>query len=89
MNRSRYAFAAFVLTILPGSYLALAQQNTAQQHAMTFFVTTVGTGKGANLGGLASADAYYHALATANGAAHLYVELIIARLPADCGSPSG
>src|SRR4029077_13644369 len=54
MNRTRYAVATFVLAILPGSYLALAQQN-ASQHPMTFFVTSVGLRKGANLGGLAGA----------------------------------
>jgi hypothetical protein len=35
---------------------------------MTFFVTSVGLGKGANLGGLAGADAHCQALATAAGA---------------------
>jgi hypothetical protein len=68
MNRARYAVAAFVLAILPGSYLALAQQNVAKQHPMTFFVTSAGMGKGANLGGLAGADAHCQALATAVGA---------------------
>jgi hypothetical protein len=68
MNRTRYAVAAFILAILPGSYLALAQQNAPRQHPMTFFVTSVGMGKGANLGGLAGADAHCQALATAVGA---------------------
>src|SRR5258708_35431446 len=35
---------------------------------MTFFVTSVGLAKGANLGGLAAADAHCLALATAVGA---------------------
>ena len=35
---------------------------------MTFFITSVGLGKGANLGGLAGADAHCQALATAVGA---------------------
>jgi len=35
---------------------------------MTFFVTSVGLGKGANLGGLAGADAHCQALASAAGA---------------------
>jgi len=72
MNRTRYALAAFVLTILPGTYLALAQdgeqQGGAQRHPMTFFVTSVGIGDGANLGGLAGADAHCLMLATAAGA---------------------
>src|SRR6202521_5218527 len=77
MNRTRYAAATFVLKILPGSYLALAQQNVSQQHPMTFFVTRVGLGKGANFGGLAGADAQSQALATAVGAGnhtwHIYL----------------
>ena len=35
---------------------------------MTFFITSAGLGKGANLGGLAGADAHCQALATAAGA---------------------
>jgi hypothetical protein len=35
---------------------------------MTFFVTSKGTGKGGDLGGLAGADAHCAALATAEGA---------------------
>lgn len=40
----------------------------AQQAAMTFFVTSVGKGKGADLGGLEGADAHCAALAKAAGA---------------------
>lgn len=69
MNKIRYAASALILAVLPGAYLALAQQpNAGPQHAMTFFVTSVGLGKGANLGGLAGADAHCQALATAVGA---------------------
>jgi len=39
----------------------------AQQPGMTFFVTSVGKGKGADLGGLAGADAHCAALAKAAG----------------------
>src|SRR6476469_1539893 len=39
----------------------------AQQPAMTFFVTRVGKGKGADLGGLDGADAHCLALAKAAG----------------------
>ena len=51
--------------------LALALSGTAQaQQAanMTFFVTSEGSGKGADLGGIAGADAHCQALATAAGA---------------------
>ena len=40
----------------------------AQQANMTFFITSVGSGKGADLGGLAGADAHCQALAQAAGA---------------------
>ena len=68
MSKARYAISVFSLAILPGSFLALAQQPALPQHAMTFFVTSVGMGKGANLGGLAGADAHCQALAMAAGA---------------------
>jgi hypothetical protein len=42
----------------------------AQQAAMTFFVTSVGEGNGADLGGLAGADAHCQALARAAGSAN-------------------
>ncbi|AXK79204.1 lectin [Pseudolabrys taiwanensis] len=48
---------------LLGAAPALAQQST-----MTFFVTSVGIGKGADLGGLAGADAHCQQLAQAAGA---------------------
>src|SRR5512140_3384475 len=40
----------------------------AQQSSMTFFVTSVGVGKGADLGGLAGADQHCQSLAKAAGA---------------------
>ena len=46
----------------------LAIPAAAQQPGMTFFVTSVGPGKGADLGGLAGADAYCQTLASAAGA---------------------
>jgi hypothetical protein len=39
----------------------------AQQTQMTFFITSAGPGKGADLGGLAGADAYCQSLAQAVG----------------------
>src|SRR4051794_2992863 len=39
-----------------------------QQNSMTFFVTSVGSGKGADLGGLAGADQHCQALAQTAGA---------------------
>jgi len=56
----------FVPAVLMGAVLAPAVQ--AQQANMTFFVTSAGTGKGADLGGLDGADAHCGALAKAAGA---------------------
>ena len=48
--------------------IAFAVPVPAQQSSMTFFVTSVGSGKGADLGGLAGADAHCQQLAQAAGA---------------------
>ena len=45
-----------------------AQQQQAPRAPMTFFITSTGIGKGANLGGLAGADAHCQKLAAAAGA---------------------
>jgi hypothetical protein len=75
MTEKRSLLAALALVLL--GYLALAQQGQqggqqgrppAPQHPMTFFVTSVGLGKGGDLGGLAGADAHCLALASAVGA---------------------
>ena len=49
-----------------GLLVALSAQ--AQQKDMSFFITSVGPGKGADLGGLAGADAYCQKLAQTAGA---------------------
>jgi hypothetical protein len=59
------------LATLAGSTAALAQNAPAAQQPaqpMTFFITSVGPGDGANLGGLAGADAYCARLAQTAGA---------------------
>src|SRR5713101_2954400 len=83
MKKSLKIAALHTVIILLGSYMALAQQpaqqNNAQTHPMTFFVTSVGLGKGADLGGLAGADAHCQTLATAGGVGnhtwHAYLSL--------------
>ena len=59
-------------TVLPAALAALAvgvASPQAQEAAeMSFFVTSTGPGKGADLGGLAGADAYCQSLAAAVGA---------------------
>ena len=47
---------------------ALAQAPGPQPFPMSFFVTSVGIGKGGDLGGLAGADAHCQTLAAAVGA---------------------
>jgi hypothetical protein len=61
MRSSMLASAALLALLASGS----AQ---AQQANMTFFVTSEGSGKGGDLGGLAGADVHCQALATAAGA---------------------
>src|SRR3954468_17656603 len=61
-TRALMAAATVVTTLLPA---ALAR---AQPASMTFFVTSVGSGKGADLGGLAGADQHCQVLAQAAGA---------------------
>ena len=76
MRRLSTHLAALTIALLAGSYLVLAQQPpapgqgrgpAAPPQPMSFFITSVGKGDGANLGGLAGADAHCQALATANG----------------------
>src|SRR4030095_9196540 len=58
------AVAALTVSLLSGVYVAYA----GQQMPMSFFVTSVGVGKGGDLGGLAGADAHCQMLAAAAGA---------------------
>jgi hypothetical protein len=50
------------------AYIAAAPLALAQDDAMSFFVTSEGSGNGGDLGGLAGADAHCQALASAVGA---------------------
>src|SRR6266699_6453524 len=69
MTKNPFVVSVCGVTTLLGSYLTSAQQpapqSTTQQHPMTFFITSAGMGKGADLGGVAGADAHCQALATA------------------------
>ena len=67
MKKMLPMFAAIALSSV-GSYLAFAQQPAqTPPPPMSFFVTSAGSGKGANLGGLAGADRICQTLATATG----------------------
>jgi hypothetical protein len=59
---------ARVSLLASAALLALGTGIFAQQNAMTFFVTSVGIGKGADLGGLQGADRHCQSLAQAAGA---------------------
>ena len=60
------------ISLVTAGLLALVSCSTAQSPpattGMTFFITSVGTGKGADLGGLAGADQHCQSLAMAAGA---------------------
>jgi len=70
MSKISTVIAVAVLISIGGAGLVLAQAPAGQQPPMpiTFFVTSVGNGDGANLGGLAGADAHCQSLAAAVGA---------------------
>lgn len=55
-------------TVCLGTVFGLAGSAVAQQAGMSFFVTSVGSGKGADLGGIEGADRHCQSLATAAGA---------------------
>src|SRR5262247_4888141 len=61
----RRTFRLSFLVTLATALCGVAAQ--AQQPAMTFFITSVGKGNGADLGGLEGADAHCLALAKAAG----------------------
>ncbi len=61
MNPFRIAMLAAVSTMIPAGTVGAPQQT------MSFFITSAGPGDGANLGGLAGADAHCAKLATAAG----------------------
>src|SRR5215475_15148562 len=63
-----FAFVASVSVVSFGSVTSWAQQPPPQSPDMTFFVTSTGLGKGADLGGLEGADRHCQALAQAAGA---------------------
>ena len=62
MNPARTWSLAVALIVAPG--IASAQQ-AQPANSMSFFVTSVGPGKGGNLGGLLGADRHCQMLATA------------------------
>jgi hypothetical protein len=68
MYKTMYLSMPATLLAVAMSGTAWAQQPPPQFPNMTFFVTSAGPGKGADLGGLAGADAHCQQLAAAVGA---------------------
>jgi hypothetical protein len=58
---------SLLLAVVAASTIAFTSAAQAQQADMSFFVSSVGSGKGGDLGGLAGADAHCQALAKAAG----------------------
>src|SRR5262245_57701227 len=65
MNKARYGVGASVVLMALGMSSAFAQE---KQSEMTFFISSVGSGKGADFGGLSGADKHCQSLAEAAGA---------------------
>jgi hypothetical protein len=65
MKLNRKLVLAGAVALAVGGIVGCA---TTSENKMTFFVTSVGSGKGADLGGLAGADAHCQKLAAAAGA---------------------
>jgi len=69
MRKIKPVIAAVALSMV-GAYITFAQQPAQQQappQPMSFFITSTGSGHGANLGGLAGADRICQTLAAAAG----------------------
>src|SRR5271168_4762943 len=65
MNKTMYFSIIISAALFSLGFSGSAQ---SQQADMTFFITSVGSGKGGDLGGLTGADAHCQALAQAVGA---------------------
>lgn len=61
-------FVSFLVTAVAAATVPLAHADTPASGPMGFFITSAGPGNGANLGGLAGADAHCQKLATTVGA---------------------
>ena len=65
MKNAKWVSLAILVVLLSLNWMASSQEPKTN---MTFFITSVGSGKGADLGGLAGADKHCQALAQAVGA---------------------
>jgi hypothetical protein len=80
LNKSRLSLAVVLALGLGGAVVA-------QQARMTFFVTSAGSGKGADLGGLAGADQLCQSLAASVGAGDRTWRAYLSQTAAD-GAPA-
>ena len=64
----RFGLGVVGTVVLASTFVIAQQRQAGPPPPMTFFVTSVGSGDGANLGGLAGADAICQKLATGVGA---------------------
>src|ERR1700704_1766999 len=72
-TKARTFGVGLTLALVGGSYLATAQQPPAPPPPpMSFFITSAGSGNGANLGGIAGADRICQTLATAAGSSKTF-----------------
>ena len=65
MKNKIWMSLAVLVVLLSLSWIASSQEPKTN---MTFFITSIGSGKGADLGGLAGADKHCQSLAQAAGA---------------------
>lgn len=79
--------AALAVTALASSALAQQPGNQQPQPPMGFFITSAGPGDGANLGGLAGADAHCQKLAEAAGAGSRTWRAYLSAAPAQGQAP--
>jgi hypothetical protein len=68
MSKTRISLIASAVLLALGATASQSADKPAQQSPMTFFITSAGSGKGGDLGGLAGADKHCQDLATAAGA---------------------
>jgi len=74
--------------VILGSLLLLgAQPSQGQQAVLTFFITSAGSGKGADLGGLEGADLICQTLAEAAGSKNVQWHAYLSTIPAN-GKPA-
>ena len=84
MPKSANRTIALATVALAACYFAATAHAQSASEEMSFFITSVGKGNGANLGGLDGADAHCNALASAAGssktfAAYLSTSMVIDR----------